>query len=163
MLLVHSFLLVDNKYIQKYIFVKWQKIFALCLFVCAKICWMTNFPDWLQTQLDERGWKPADLARAGRIDNAIISRALKGERMPSVESLTRIAKAFKMPVEIVLRAAKALPPKSLHDELVEQATYLFEQIETEEGKKAALSVLESLASKKGKKNRSGVEVSATRA
>lgn len=70
-----------------------------------------DFPSWLQAQLDERDWRATDLARRANMSNAAVSRFLRGERVPDPDSLKSIARAFKLPVDQVYRAAGILPPR----------------------------------------------------
>lgn len=51
----------------------------------------------LQALLDERGWKPADLARESGLQPSTISNYLSGQRFPSPESLDVIADTLKVP------------------------------------------------------------------
>jgi transcriptional regulator with XRE-family HTH domain len=85
---------------------------------------MTTFSGWLEREMAERRMSPADLARATRKDQGVISRILSGERSPSPNTLSAIAHALRLPVETVLRAAGILPP-------VEDATELLEQIKAD--------------------------------
>lgn len=79
-----------------------------------------DFSLWLQEQIDDKGWKPTDLARRSHISDAAVSRILKGERKADVETLSSFAHALKLPPEQVYRAAGILPPAHELDELVEQ-------------------------------------------
>lgn len=71
---------------------------------------MENFSDWLQNQLDERGWKQADLARASKLDTAVISNVINQRRKAGEVVCRAIAAAFNMSPETVFRAAGILPP-----------------------------------------------------
>ena len=78
-----------------------------------------NFGEWIQAELDARGWRQADLARATHLDSAVISNLINGIRNPGVETCTAIARAFGYPVEFVFRAAGLLPsavePKVIYE------------------------------------------------
>jgi transcriptional regulator with XRE-family HTH domain len=77
---------------------------------------MTSFPDWLVSELNQRGMTPADLARSTRKDQGVISRMLRGERKPSPETLSAIARALKLSDETVFQAAGILKPRPELDE-----------------------------------------------
>lgn len=95
-------------------------------------CLMTTFADWLTQELNQRDMSPADLARAMRKDQGIISRLLRGERNPNPETLTAIARALRLPPETVFRAAGLLPPVSEVDELKADIIDLTAQMSREE-------------------------------
>jgi transcriptional regulator with XRE-family HTH domain len=82
-----------------------------------------TFPDWLQSELDRRGWRATELARRADLDDGIISRALSGARVPSVGSLEKIAAALDIPIEEVLRPAGILPPDKKHDARATELAY----------------------------------------
>jgi transcriptional regulator with XRE-family HTH domain len=89
---------------------------------------MGNFPQWLQLELDKRGWRQADLARAANLDSAVISNLINSKRGPGEETCQSIAKAFGIPPETVYRAAGLLPPISERDERIETILHLAEQL-----------------------------------
>jgi len=95
--------------------------------------------------------RPAELSRRANLDQGLISRIRKGETKPTPETLQAIAKALNLPVEYVYRCAGLLPKKPIRDALEQQALYLFDQIQTEEGKQIALDFLKSLAERRAKK------------
>lgn len=57
---------------------------------------ITDFSTWLQTELDQRGWKQSDLAKRSGMDSGLLSRLLNGERKPGVDTCRAIAKAFNL-------------------------------------------------------------------
>lgn len=71
------------------------------------MCLMTElkFANWLQDQLDERGWRQADLVRASGIHSGYLSKLLTQERMPGVETCQAIARAFNMRDTDVMKIA----------------------------------------------------------
>lgn len=75
-----------------------------------------DFSEWLREELEVREWKPTDLARRAELDDGIISRALSGARMPSTQSLEKMANAFDMPVDLIFRIAGLLPPVTEQEE-----------------------------------------------
>lgn len=72
-----------------------------------------KFNDWLLEKLKEFDWSQADLARASGLTRAAISRYINDyARKPDEAALTKIAKAFKLPPELVFEKAGLLPPKT---------------------------------------------------
>jgi len=70
-----------------------------------------EFAEWLRNTLEEKGMKPIDLSRMGNIDSGVITRLLKAEREARPDTLISIARALKLPVDLVFEKAGVLPPK----------------------------------------------------
>lgn len=70
-----------------------------------------SFSEWVQAELNSRGWDQAELARRSKISDAHISRIVSGGRKPGPDSLNAIARAFRLPPDEVYRHAGLLPPK----------------------------------------------------
>lgn len=102
-----------------------------------------DFPNWLQLEMDKRGWSQSDLARAANLNRAVINKILNGRSHPRCSTLQAIARAFWVPVESVYRAAGLLPIAD-SDETLEEAVYLFRAIRSPQRKAMALSVLRAL-------------------
>jgi len=107
-------------------------------------CLMTKFTDWLESELKSKNMSPADLARATRKDQSIVSRILRGEREPRPQTLNAIAHALKISPEEIYRAAGLLPPKPDAEELIEQAEHIINNYKYPETKRRALAYLEFL-------------------
>ncbi|WP_165944431.1 helix-turn-helix transcriptional regulator [Micromonospora sp. KC213] len=76
-----------------------------------------SFGDWLAGRMDEVGLpRPADLSRATGIDASLIGRWLRGESLPGVMNLRRLAPALNTTeLDLLARAghledAKPAPP-----------------------------------------------------
>lgn len=77
----------------------------------------TDFPAWVQEQLDERDWTQADLiesarVRGYRIDPAQISRMLSREQEAGVYTVIAIAHGFELPREVVFKQRGWLLPNA---------------------------------------------------
>lgn len=83
---------------------------------------------WLQKEIEKRGWKQADLARAAQLDSAVISNLINERRKPGEESCTAIAHALQIPAEQVFRAAGILPKSNPRDERIERLLNRIEQL-----------------------------------
>ena len=83
---------------------------------------METFSDWMEAELKKRGWKPADLSRASGLTDATISRVLSGVRNPGKSFCIKVAKAFVMSPEDVMRKAGILPalPTPAEDMTIKQ-------------------------------------------
>ena len=71
-----------------------------------------TFGAWLQDQLDQRGWKQTDLARACGLSKQQINAVVRGNRTPSNTMLKTLAHALHLPDVDLFRAAGILdaPP-----------------------------------------------------
>ncbi len=72
----------------------------------------TDFPRWLQQERESRDWSQSDLARHANISRQAVSDYENRKRKYYDESvLTKIARAFKLPPDLVFEKAGLLPPK----------------------------------------------------
>lgn len=109
----------------------------------------TNFIQWTKSKMEERDWKQSDLARHSGLSDPMISKLLAGLRGPGKDTCIKIAKAFQVPVDTVLRVAGYAPPIAPKDETAET---LFHQIQAlpPASRKVAEEYIEYLLSKHGK-------------
>ena len=91
-----------------------------------------TFAEWLQDKLEEKEWKPADLARAADMDPGVLSNLINGKRNPGVESCKAIAKALKIPLAEVYRAARFMPPEPNKDPIIDAVINLMLTLPIEE-------------------------------
>lgn len=87
-----------------------------------------TFSFWLKSQMDEREWSQADLARRSKISPPHIARLLSDTRALGNNGAAKLAKAFNMPVEIIYREAGMLPPQMENQYLYERVVHLFNQL-----------------------------------
>ncbi|HVB20385.1 MAG TPA: helix-turn-helix transcriptional regulator [Ktedonobacteraceae bacterium] len=86
-----------------------------------------EFAAWLNQELQKRGWTQGKLiAQSGstddnRLSSATVSRYSTGKMLPDVVSSQRIARAFDLPVELVLRKTGLIDPLSSESDWVQQA------------------------------------------
>ena len=102
------------------------------------------FSEWLQTEMDKRGWSQSDLARAADLNRAVINKLLNGKSHPQPSTLEAISRALKIPIEITYRAAGLLPASSDHDDTVEEAIYVLKNIRSAQRKATAVALLKAL-------------------
>jgi transcriptional regulator with XRE-family HTH domain len=95
-------------------------------------------------ELDRRGWSQADCARSASLNRAVINKLLNGKSRPEHATLAAIARAFKIPVETVYRAAGYLPPASDGDETTAELIYIFKSIQSPQRRATALLLLKAL-------------------
>ena len=70
-----------------------------------------NFSDWVQKERIERDWSQANLARYSGISRATINKIESGADTPTPETISAIARAFKIPLTVAFRKAGLLPPE----------------------------------------------------
>ncbi len=67
------------------------------------------FSEWLQAEINKRGWSQSDLARSADLNRAVINKLLNGKSHPQPATLIAISRALRIPIEITYRAAGLLP------------------------------------------------------
>lgn len=73
---------------------------------------MENFSEWLLKELEKRNWSQSDLVKAAGVSRGTLSNIISGNRGIGEKSLTAIAHALKLPVDLVFEKAKLLPTKN---------------------------------------------------
>ena len=86
---------------------------------------METVIDFLKDNMKKRNWSQADLARKSGLDTSLVSNILSGRRNIGVTSANAIAKAFKIPPEIIFRKAGLLPEVLDSSERLEELIYLY--------------------------------------
>jgi transcriptional regulator with XRE-family HTH domain len=90
---------------------------------------MSDFADNLRAQMDKRGWTQTAAANALSVSQANISRWLSQGHEPSADVLIRIAKAFDVSLDELLRApGPALRPPRAERETVVWPARWFRQL-----------------------------------
>ena len=102
------------------------------------------FSEWLQTEMDKRGWSQSDLARYADLNRAVINKLLNGKSHPQPSTLESISRALKMPIETTYRAAGLLPASPDNDDATEEAMYIFKSIQSSQRRATALTLLKAL-------------------
>ena len=60
----------------------------------------------VKAELAKRGMTAADLSRAANVNQMVLSRLVRGTRLPSAHALARIAKVFSVSVDSLLDTEK---------------------------------------------------------
>lgn len=69
-----------------------------------------DFSDWLNREMENRGWSQSELAkRAGLSRQAISDYINRKRKKPDENSLEGLAHAFQIPLEVIYRASGILP------------------------------------------------------
>jgi transcriptional regulator with XRE-family HTH domain len=105
------------------------------------------FGEWLQVEIDKRGWSWNKLATTAKLSSGTIYNIRDGSRGVGEDSLKAIAGALKLPIETVYRAAGFLPSSSLENIEKEELAFLFDQLPPEE----QAEIIELLRFKAGRK------------
>jgi transcriptional regulator with XRE-family HTH domain len=103
-----------------------------------------RFTEWLQTEMDKRGWSQSDCARACDLNRAVINKLLNGKCKPQPPTLMAIARGFKVPIETAYRAAGLLPPSSDGDETTLEVLHIFKSLQSPQRKATAIMLLKAL-------------------
>jgi transcriptional regulator with XRE-family HTH domain len=103
-----------------------------------------RFTEWLQTEMDRRGWSQSECARACDLNRAVINKLLNGKCKPQPVTLMAIARGFKIPVETAYRAAGLLPTSNHDDDTTRELIHLFKSIQSPQRKATAIMLLKAL-------------------
>jgi len=83
-----------------------------------------DFNDWLEKELDSRGWSRAELARRSNLNPSTLSMIRSHKRGAGVETCRAIAKGLRLPETDVLRAAGLMAPDRSVDPVVSELLVL---------------------------------------
>ena len=103
-----------------------------------------RFAEWLQSEIDKRGWSQSDCARACDLNRAVINKLLNGKCRPQPVTLMAISRGLKIPLETAYRAAGLLPPSNDCDETTQELIYIFQSIQSPQRKATAIRLLKAL-------------------
>lgn len=103
-----------------------------------------DFSEWLQIEMNKRGWSQSDLARAADLNRAVINKLLNGKSRPQPATLEAISRALRLPIEITYRAAGLLPVTPDNDEIIEEAIYVLRNIQSAQRRATAINLLKAL-------------------
>jgi transcriptional regulator with XRE-family HTH domain len=112
-----------------------------------------RFAEWLQSEMDKRGWSQSDCARAADLNRAVINKLLNGKSKPQPFTLIAIARAFKIPIEVAYRAAALLPPSPDGDDAIEELIHTFKSIRSPQRRATAMMLLKALVSEEESEQR----------
>jgi transcriptional regulator with XRE-family HTH domain len=115
-----------------------------------------RFAEWLQVEIDKRGWSQSDCARACELNRAVINKLLNGKCKPQPVTLIALARGFKIPVETAYRAAGLLPPVTDGDDSTQEVLHLFKNIQSPQRKATAIMLLKALAAEEENEQRGDV-------
>lgn len=129
-----------------------------------KYCQMTervDFAEWLNEQLDIRGWRQADLIRASAksggnpLHSGYLSKILNSERQPGVKVVRQIALGLDLPEEEVQRRAgllsiKKQQPESKTAPRTQEAVREYDKL-TDEEQESILQQMKGLNALKGRR------------
>ena len=112
-----------------------------------------RFAEWLQLEIDKRGWSQSDCARACELNRAVINKLLNGKCKPQPVTLIALARGFKIPVETAYRAAGLLPPITDGDDYTQEVLHLFKNIQSPQRKATAIMLLKALVAEEENEQR----------
>ena len=113
----------------------------------------SHFSDWLQSEMDKRGWSQSDCARSADLNRAVINKLLSGKSRPQPSTLMAISRAFRIPVETAYRAAGLLPRSPDGDDITNELVHLFRSIQSPHRKSTAIMLLKALVAEEENEQR----------
>lgn len=93
---------------------------------------MVNFGDWLLKQLQDRDMSQSELARVAGVSKGTISNLINGTKGAGQESLLAVARALKLPPELVFEKAGIFPPKNTRSTVKNTAIGIIESLSEED-------------------------------
>ena len=92
------------------------------------------FSDWLQGELEKRGWSQAELARRSNLSRSGVNLLITGRNQPRAETCLALARGLGLAPETVLKAADLLPEGEAPDQdpTLEELVDLARRMSTEE-------------------------------
>lgn len=109
---------------------------------------MENIADFIKAEIERKGWSQARLAKAAKLDSAVISNIINEKRGIGWESARAIADALNIPAETMFRKAGLLPPAPAKTEQADRLLYMFNQLDPDKTQEL-LGYKECLLLKKG--------------
>lgn len=103
-----------------------------------------RFTEWLQVEIDKRGWSQSECARACDLNRAVINKLLNGKCKPKPVTLMAIARGFKIPVETAYRAAGLLSPSDHEDDTTQELLHIFKSLQSPQRRSTAIMLLKAL-------------------
>jgi transcriptional regulator with XRE-family HTH domain len=89
---------------------------------------MSALSEWLQAELETRGWTQSELSRRSGLSSAMISTVLSGKAAPGIRFCRKVARAAGTSPEKLMHLAGLLPPVPDDTPLVREAVFLLSQL-----------------------------------
>ena len=105
-----------------------------------------EFVDWLNIEMEKRGWSIRQTARAANLSHTVIAVALSGDK-PTFNTCAGLADAFNVSPNFVFQLAGLIEEQN-KDELTEEAEFLMSQLSPYE-RQLAVKFIRVLAEEKG--------------
>lgn len=86
----------------------------------------TELINWIDRELEERGWSMRELSRRSGMSHGTISDVLNDRTNPGLDFCVGVARALDVPPENVLRMAGLIPRRTTRRELIDEILYHFE-------------------------------------
>jgi transcriptional regulator with XRE-family HTH domain len=111
-----------------------------------------EFVEWLNQEMEKRGWSIRQTARAANLSHTVIAVALSGDK-PTFNTCAALAEAFKVSPSYVFQLA-GLVEEIKRDELTDEAEFLMSQLSPYQ-RQLAVKFIRVLAEEKGGYNATG--------
>jgi transcriptional regulator with XRE-family HTH domain len=105
-----------------------------------------EFVDWLNIEMEKRGWSIRQTARAANLSHTVIAVALSGDK-PTFNTCAGLADAFNVSPNFVFQLAGLIEEQN-KDELTEEAEFLMSQLSPYQ-RQLAVKFIRVLAEEKG--------------
>jgi transcriptional regulator with XRE-family HTH domain len=111
-----------------------------------------DFSEWLENELEKRGWSRSEAARRGGISPSMFDKVINGYSKPGKRFLEGVAQALKISIEDVYRVAGILPQFKEGSSLTAHIGNMIERlpIEDQEDVRKYIEYRLSLAEERGR-------------
>lgn len=97
-----------------------------------KVYTREEFAEWINEEMEKRGWTNSELARRAKISHASISQVIGG-RKAGVAFCKGLARAFDIPAETIYRMAGILPTiESLDQKGIGELAEIFKHLDPDQ-------------------------------
>jgi len=114
---------------------------------CIMINTMDKFAEWVNSEVERRGWSFRETARRAGLSATAVSQVVGGQANPGLDFCIGLARALKIPPEQVLRRAGLLPPRAEGDELLDTLLHYYDLLSRGDQQRL-LAIARSLAEEK---------------
>jgi transcriptional regulator with XRE-family HTH domain len=93
---------------------------------------MDAFVEWINTELNQRGWSRSEAARRGGFSPSTLDKVIGGFSHPGPTLCRGLAKAFERPPDEVFRLADLLPARAASGRPVRDSRRIVYEVNTDE-------------------------------
>jgi ribosome-binding protein aMBF1 (putative translation factor) len=109
-----------------------------------------DFSEWLQAEMNKRGWSQSDLARSADLNRAVINKLINGKSHPQPSPWESISRACGFPSRSHTAPPDCCQSTPDNDETIEEAIHVLKSIQSAQRKATAIALLKALITEEEK-------------